>query len=73
MSKKIKTNFHNVPWAIMASDLMESPPELYVVQGGFAPQDEAVDALAAYKATQSKGQLELTRFEIRQKQPEPWE
>ena len=71
MSKKIKTNFHNVPWAIMASDLMEYPPEPYVVQGGFASQVEAVEALEAYKATQSKGQLELTRFEIRQL--ESWE
>ena len=73
MSKKIKTNFHNVPWAIMASDLMESPPEPYVVQGGFASQVEAVEALEAYKATQSKGQLELTRFEIRQHQVGPSE
>ena len=70
MSKKIKTNFHNVPWAIMASDLMESPPETYVFQGGFASQDEAVEALEAYKATQSKEQLELTRFEIRQQKIE---
>ena len=73
MSKKIKTNFHNVPWAILASDLMEYPPQPYVVQGGFASQDEAAQALDAYRRAQSKEQLELTRFEIRQKQPEPWE
>ena len=66
MSKKIKTNFHNVPWAILASDLMEYPPQPYVVQGGFVSQDEAAEALNAYKATRTKEQLELTRFEVRQ-------
>ena len=66
MSKKIKTNFHNVPWAILAFDLMEYPPEPYVVLDGFASQDDAAEALEDYKGTLDSNQLELTRFVILQ-------
>ena len=66
MSKKMKTNFHELPWVVEAIDLFDSPAEPFCIASGLESQEAAEAALATYRLELSPGQLEALRFEIKQ-------
>ena len=66
MSKKTKTNFHDVPWVVEATDIFDSPAEPFCIASGLESQEAAEAALATYRLELSPGQLEALRFEIKQ-------